>query len=687
MKVLTKNIYDYKNVVSYGNMFLLGNGHIGYRGTLEEFSKDELVALTLNGFFDRYKKKWRENVNLPNPFYIKTKTNYEDCNVLVNAPVKHSRHLDITKAIFCRNTEFESLIISSERFVSNAVENTLEMKYVIIAKKDVDVEINIGMDPSLWEINGPHYKRSKYFVKSHNIIFHGTTNERKNITEIASYNFKGFIKEKVSYGYIIKTHLVEGEKREIYCKSHIFENALVKNSEKINRKIYLEDKKNHSSIFANKFDNARVKIIGDNEAQDELDYSVYQLSILSNPNYKLSIPARGVSGQTYKGAIFWDTEIFLIPYFIYTDPIIARNCLMYRINTLTQAKENAKKYGYDGAFYPWESQEGKEMCSTHNVTDIFTGKPIRTYFNEKQIHSSSDVALSIYKYVSMTGDRAILDEGGLEVIKECVKFYQSYAVLKDGVYHIYDVIGPDEYHERVNDNAFTNYSIKKTVQALIKLLPTIENRSELEHFEKNLFFPKLNADGVYEQFTGYFKLEDVKVDEVCSRIRDPREYWGGKLGVATKTKVIKQADVVAMLCFFKKDFDKEIVRANYNYYLPYTEHGSSLSCSMYGLAALEVGDYLNAYEMFRKSASIDLGTNQKTYAGGIYIGGTHPASNAGAYLDVIDGFCGLTIKNNSISFEPHLPEGWKRVEFKFNYLNKKYFAKVSKKGSKLEEIL
>lgn len=687
MKVLTKENYSYENAVSYGNMFLLGNGHIGYRGTLEEYTKDELVALTLNGFFDRYKKLWRENVNLPNPFYIRVRANNEECNVLKNKPIKHTQHLDITKAIFSRETEFNSLYIYSERFVSNFLENTLEMKYVITAKEDVDLDVVLEIDPNIWEINGPHYKKSKYFVKSHNVIFHGTTNEKKNISEIVSYSFSHFEKEKTKYGYHLLAHLKSGEKREIYVKSHIFENILCKELEKINRKIYVDDKKKHSLLFNQKFSNARITIQGDSEAQDELDYSIYHLSILSNPNYELSIPARGVSGQTYKGAIFWDTEVFLVPYFIYTDPKIARNCLMYRIHTLNGAKENAKKYGYEGAFYPWESQEGKEMCSKYNVSDIFTGKPIRTYFNEKQIHSSSDVAIAIARYVNMTGDKSILEEGGLEVIEECVRFYMSYARKVDGKYHFNDVIGPDEYHERVNDNVFTNYSIKNTVRALLRFSLDCNDREKYEEFEKNIYIPSLTNDGIYEQFKGYFKLEDVGVEQVRSRIKDPREYWGGKLGVASKTKVIKQADVIAMLCFFKNDFPKEIIKANYEYYLPYTEHGSSLSSSMYALAALEVGDNETAYNMFRKSASIDLGTNQKMYAGGIYIGGTHPASNAGAYLDVVNGFCGLGYKDGKLCFSPKLPSTWNKVIFNFNNLGKKYKATVNKREAIVEEIL
>ena len=124
---------------------------------------------------------------------------------------------------------------------------------------------------------------------------------------------------------------------------------------------------------------------------------------MGNKNYCTSIPARGVSGQTYKGAIFWDTEIFLEPFYNMVDPEISRNLILYRINTLEGAKKKAQEFGYEGAFYAWESQDtGLEACSKYNVTDPLTNKPIRTYFNEKQIHISADIVYSIEQYIKMT---------------------------------------------------------------------------------------------------------------------------------------------------------------------------------------------------------------------------------------------------------------------------------------------
>ena len=683
MKKLIKQGFNKDNITSFGNMFLLGNGHLGYRGTLEEYSKEQCVGLNVSGFYDRYQKLWRETVNLPNPFFVKIK----GCSILEKEPLSHQISLDIEKAIFSRHSEFDSLIINSERFVSNEEDNLLGFFYRLEATKDIDVELYVGMDDDIWDINGPHFKKKKYRLTSKGVAFYGITNERKKISEVATYKFKGFEVNKTATGFILKAHLNKGEKREIFALVRVYENERVIKHEKLNKKLYLSKKQAHSSLFFKKFVNARVEIKGDKEAQDELDYSIYHLLILSNKNNKKSIAARGVSGQTYKGAIFWDTEIFLVPYYSLTDPLVARNCLLYRINTLTGAIKNAKSHRYEGAFYPWESQEGKEMCSKYNVTDVFTGENIRTYFNEKQVHTSADMVVSLERYMNVSGDYSLLKEGGLEMMKECLRFYLSYGKEIDGKIHINDVIGPDEYHERVNDNTFTNYSIKKAADILLKYLPKEDELyNQVESLRNNIFIHLPNEYGIIEQFNGYFSLEDIYVDEVRKRLRHPHEYWGAKNGVATHTRVIKQADVVAMLALFRCDFSPDIIEKNYKFYLPYTEHGSSLSSSMYALCALEAKDNENAYKMFRQSSSIDLGTNQKMYAGGIYIGGTHPASNAGAYLDAIYGFAGLKIYNDKIELVPKLPKNWTAIKFKIHVKGKKYLITVKKNNAMVEEM-
>lgn len=167
-----------------------------------------------------------------------------------------------------------------------------------------------------------------------------------------------------------------------------------------------------------------IEIEGDDQAQNALNYSLYHLnSIAPRSGKPLSIPARGLSGQTYKGAIFWNSEMFILDYFLYTQPEVARSMVRYRIETLPGALEKAKQYGWQGAFYAWESQEGGfDACSDYNVTNVFTGRPMRTFFRDKQYHISAAVARAIMVYVQVTQDHSILAQGGAETVLECARF-------------------------------------------------------------------------------------------------------------------------------------------------------------------------------------------------------------------------------------------------------------------------
>jgi trehalose/maltose hydrolase-like predicted phosphorylase len=400
-----------------------------------------------------------------------------------------------------------------------------------------------------------------------------------------------------------------------------------------------------------------VNIDDENGLALAVQHSIYQLIIYAPKVENLSISARGLSGQTYKGAVFWDTEMFMIPYYLRTDPETAKRLIRYRINGLSGAMLKAKEYGYSGAFYAWESQEnGYDACSDFNVVDVFTGRAVRTYFKDKQIHISADIAVCLYDVYRQTGDLSLLTDGGAEMLIQCALFYYYrayYNHIKDR-FELLDVMGPDEYHDGVNNNAYTNYMAHETASVTLKALATLKKRSPehykalmeahendikcISKFRSKIYLPTPDEKGIIEQFDGYFKLEDVLPDQVRARLVHPSEYWGGSNGVATATRVIKQADVVALMCVLPHRFSAQVKRANYSFYLPYTEHGSSLSASMYARCACMVGLQDESYEWFTQTATCDLSGNSKQFAGKLYIGGTHPASCGGTWLTLYEGF-------------------------------------------------
>ena len=684
--VLTLSSYNKDLRIAEGNRFLLGNGHLGYRGTLEEEGEQEMTGFNLVGVYDQYQDKWRESINFPNPLSFKTFVEGKEEDVLTTSPLAHEMRLLQEEEVLERASSFPHYHLSSQRFLSFAKDNLLASKITVRVSHDGDFSFHYGLDLDIYDINGPHFQTKKVTRYEDFLLFEGISNEGKHLFEVVSYQSSLPAVEKGEAGFEACASLKKGGVFELTVLSLVYEEKcdFKKEIEQIQKKGFDCLKEEHLKVFRPLYNNAKVSLGGDQEGEKEGNYSIYMLLILGDANRPRSIPARGVSGQTYKGAVFWDSEIFLLPFFCLQRPEVARNLIQYRILTLDGAKEKAKEYGYKGAFFAWESQEdGREACSKYNVTDWKTGKPIRTYFNEKQIHISADIAYAYENYEKLTGDESLLQEGGDRLLQEIAEFFLSYATYRNGQYHLDDVIGPDEYHERVNDNAFTNYMARHALRYVASKLAPLEKYEDLVRritlFLEKLYLPKPNENGIIEQFEGYFQKEDATVEEVRSRLKDPKQYWGGKDGPATGTKVIKQADVVAMLALLDEEFPLEVKKANYDYYFPKTEHGSSLSSSMYSLLASKIGEKDYAYSMYRKSASIDLYGSQKLFAGGIYIGGSHPASEGGAYLSLLYGLSGFSVKEDRFSLSPALPNQIQSMEYSILFQKKRYHIAIQTK--------
>lgn len=696
-----------KNIAWYGNKFLAGNGYFGVRGTMDEYTKENMCAINMAGIYDRVGDSWRESLNAPNPMYTYIKVDGEIYALPKCAPTEHVQELDFENALQNRTTKWKTkkgtVCVTSERFASMANQHVIAAKYTISADYDAEIEIFTGIDGDVWDINGPHFVKTDVDYKNGVKSVIGTTGEKGievKVEEITVSDIKGEV--SCTDKSVIEKIKIEGK-----CEYSIEKIALISTSVDDNKctddilKLSYENlKAQHIAAWAKIWDISKVEIDGDDEAEFALNYSIYHLNCIAprNLNSK-SIAARGLSGQVYKGAIFWDTEMFMLDYYIHTEPEVAKTLLKYRIDTISGAKEKAKEYNLDGAYYAWESQEGGyEGCSDYNIVDVFTKRPMRTYFRDKQYHVSAAIVYGFMKYINATGDYSILAEGGLEVIIEAARMYRSLLLKKvnSDKYEIHDVVGPDEYHERVNNNSYTNRIVKfvfETAADMIKYAR--ENNIKIDYdldelyeimidSKENIFIREPNEDGIIEQFDGYFKLEDVSVETVRSRLLDPKEYWGGAYGVASDTQVLKQADVVAMLSMFKNDFDTEIMRKNWEYYEPRTEHGSSLSACMYSLLSCYTNTPDDAYPLFMKSAKADLLPAGKEWIGLIYIGGTHPASEGGAWIVAVKGFAGIEIKDGKLTATPKLPSGWNKMTFKLMYLGKLYKVTVDKENAKIE---
>ena len=716
---LEKTGYDPESCLADGNRFLVANGYMGVRGTLGEADRSAFPAVNLAGVYDRNGDRWREPVNAPHGLCLRLSFNGEAMTLPERMPVSHKLTMDYRHGVFGRETDFGPVRIRSERIASLARPHLLGERVTLTFAEAGAAEIKTGISTDIWDINGPHLYDFQ-LEAGEPLTCEAVTGE-KGIRVAAAqaidrdfYAEESFCRSEKGLFRTLRFSVNAGETVTIALFAAVY-TGLDGDDPARAAKGQCEAAKaagaddcfaENAAAWERVWDRCAADLEGNDAGALALHASQYYLnSIAPRHADRLSIPARGLSGQTYKGAIFWDSEIFLFPLFVHTQPEVARSLLRYRIDGLPGAREKAAEYGYRGAFYAWESQEGgREGCTDFNVVDVFTHRPVRTYFRDKQIHISADIVYAMTQYCEITGDRSLLDEGGAEVILECARFYLSRMSRRFDREEadLHDVIGPDEYHERVSNNAFTNRMARHCLESALKLKKVFADRpgfladlTEELKYENDwellpdavriLREPRIR-DGIIEQFDGYFGLEDCTLDEVRSRLRDVREYWGGDHGVAGPTQIIKQADVIALMALLPEDFTDGQTAANWAYYEPRTEHGSSLSACMYALTACRIGRLDEAWDLFMKTASIDLIGGGKQWAGEIYIGGTHPASNGGAWMIAVLGFAGLRVRSGAIELNPRLPEQIDGLRFRLMIDGAVHEVTVTHSGHSINRI-
>jgi kojibiose phosphorylase len=445
----------------------------------------------------------------------------------------------------------------------------------------------------------------------------------------------------------------------------------------------------HASEWRGRWESADVQIQGDDSLQRALRFALYHLISAANPeDSRVSIGARALTGEAYKGHVFWDTEIYMVPFFMYTHPASARALLTYRYHTLEAAREKARSFGFRGAMYPWESADtGEETTPKAVITP--TGEVIEVRNGEMEVHISGDVAYAVWQYWSVTGDDAFLLDNGAEIILETARFWASRGNMEaDGAFHIRHVIGPDEYHEDVDDSAYTNllaaWNLRRGAQvaSLLKtrwldrwrdLVVRLKiSEDELAHWlslADAMFISFDQRTLLFEQFTGYYKKDHVDLQQYEPRSAAMDIILGHER--IQQTDVIKQADVVLAVYLLWDDLPADVRATNFRYYEPRTGHGSSLSPSIHALVAARLGDMALAERYLRQSAQIDLGNTMGNAAGGV-----HAAALGGLWQAIVFGFAGLRQRPDGIYLAPNLPPNWHQLSFPMQWRNNRLQVSV-----------
>ena len=456
----------------------------------------------------------------------------------------------------------------------------------------------------------------------------------------------------------------------------------------------------HEKAWTNRWQCSDVEVDGDAAAQQALRFATYHLNSAANPmDERVSIGARALTGDDYHGHVFWDTEIYLLPFYCLTWPEAARALLMYRFRTIDAARAKAARMGWRGALYAWESADsGAETTpeqvigADRQVVDILSGK-------EEQ-HISADVAYAVWQYWQASGDEVFLRDAGAEILLETARFWASRALLEaDGYRHIRDVIGPDEYHEHVDDNAFTNVMARWNIRRAIDIAALLRERwpecwtslsnclglddAELNHWQSTADTIATGLDpntGLFEQFAGYFALEEINLADYAGR-SVPIDVVLGRQRTQ-RCQVIKQADVVALLGLLPQEFVDDMGPANFRYYEPRCGHGSSLSRAMHSLVAARLGYSEMALRYFRQTAAIDLADTHVAIDGGVHI-----AALGGVWLTAVFGFAGLSLRDDGVAIDPQLPAGWDNLAFGLQWRSRRLKIRIDQSKQYLEATL
>ncbi len=424
----------------------------------------------------------------------------------------------------------------------------------------------------------------------------------------------------------------------------------------------------HRRAWRDRWLDADVTVQGDGLAQRDLRFALYHLIIAGDPESdRASIGARALTGPGYRGHVFWDTEIFCLPFFIWTHPQTARALLAYRYRTLPAARAKAARFGYAGALYAWESADTGEETTPEWVT-LPDGTQLQVLTGLQEHHISADVAWAVWQYWQVTGDDAFAAEMGAEIVLETARFWASRTTVDAaGAHHVCEVIGPDEYHEGVDDNAFTNVLARWNLRAadtFCDRFPDVAGRlgvttGERERWEEVAAGLVVAVDPetlLYEQFDGFFERENVRAVDLA-----PRPFTGEMVvGVdrLRTTQVVKQTDVLMIGVLLPDEVDLRTQEANYRYYEPRTSHGSSLSPAMHALVAARVGALDDALSYFHLAGGVDLDNRMGNAAEGVHI-----ATMGGLWQAAVFGFGGVRADGAAVRIDPRLPAAWTGLTF------------------------
>ncbi|MBW4420028.1 MAG: glycoside hydrolase family 65 protein [Myxacorys californica WJT36-NPBG1] len=683
-------------------VFTIGNGYLGTRGAFEEGYPNENAATLVHGMFDDVAICTTEIVNCPNWLPLTIKVNGEAFRLDSGTILSYDRRLNLRLGLLMRSLRWQSpaghiLDFRFERFCSVADPHVLSLRcHVTSINFTGDVEIESGFETEPETQGVPHWKtlqqgsiNNVIWLLSetmHSALQLGMTAKIVVLAEDGILPMQGKSSQPTltTTVSITENQTITIEKTVTLYTSRDTETPL---EAALNRLAttarYQTTFAAHIAAWGMTWQNCDIEIEGDPTAQVSVRYNLFQLLIAaSGSDDRVSVPAKTLSGYAYRGHAFWDTEIFVTPFFSLTQPHIARNLLNYRYHNLAGARCKAQAAGFEGALFPWESAGSGDEVTPRWVPGQ-NGELIRIWCGDIELHISADVAYAAWQYWKVTGDDEWMRDRGAELVLDTAKFWGSCATwnASDRTYEIKDVIGPDENHEHVDNNAFTNGMVQWNLRSALELwdwlshaYPEAAVRLETslnltpERFEqwsdvaKSLVMRRDRETGLIEQFDGFFDLEDINFADYEPRTTSMQALLG--IEPTNQRQILKQPDVLMLIYLLRQQFDQKTLQANWDYYTPRTDlkYGSSLGPAVQAILACDLNQPEDAYSHFLRAALVDLEDVRLNAAEGI-----HAASAGGVWQTVIFGFGGIRLTEFGPIACPNLPSNWTRLKFRLKW--------------------
>lgn len=703
------------------SMTALANENLGMRGFFEEgYSDTTLQGVYLGGvwFPDKTRVGWWKNgypkyfgkmINAVNFMKLTIAVNGEQVDFAKQTPTDFNLDLDMQRGTLTRTVTATvggaPVTLKFERFVSAVQKELVGQRLTVQSPAEIDLAISAQIDADVYNQDA-NYDEQFWQVLDRNASGKGALLVSKTkANDFGTPQFTVAMQTSVKTdlphvgdaveakqvanhfaGHVAAGQSVTLEKRTIVTTSRDYADQaeLVAAAQdlvaQVDQVSYDDLVAAHVSQWAKRWAKSDVVIEGDDEAQQGIRFNLFQLfSTYYGNDSRLNISPKGFTGEKYGGATYWDTEAYCLPVYLgVADPQVAKNLLYYRYNQLPGAYVNAKEQGLKGALFPMVTFNGIEC---HNEWEI-------TF---EEIHRNGDIAYAIYNYTRYTGDTSYVLHEGAKVLVETARFWADrvhYSQRKNK-YLLHGVTGPNEYDNNVNNDWYTNLLCQWSLQYTLEILDQVDEdvlkdlavtedeRRLFQAIADNMYLPEDADKGIFPENDAFLDKDLVPVAQIPSDQLPLNQHWSWDK--ILRSPYVKQGDVIQGIWDFIDDFTPEQKRKNFDFYEQFTVHESSLSPSVYSIVAADLGDEDKAVELYQRSARLDLDNYNNDTDDGLHI-----TSMTGAWLDIVQGFAGMRIRDGRLHYAPFLPKNWTAYQFNQVFRGRTIQVRVDADGTHLQ---